>query len=154
MQFMSDHNGASPSMPIALGGAGALPFLLLALMVAIPGPFQGSCQFALTAYGAVILSFVGALHWAFAMTSGSLQARQRNLYYLWSVVPALLGWMALLVPLVISLLCLLTGFWLHYLLDRRIVTVVSLPVWYLPLRLALTFTVSLSLMVALAAALV
>lgn len=143
-----------PAVPRILGAAGAIPFVLLVAVSWIQGPHQAPSQYALLVYGAVILSFVGALHWAFAMIAAGLTERARNRHYLWSVVPALLGWVALLLPPVATLLLLVAGFWSHYLLDRRLAARVALPDWYLPLRLGLTLTVSLALLLALAAALV
>ena len=54
---------------------------------------------ALLAYGAVILSFVGALHWGFAMALGGLSDRERTHRFVWSVVPSLLAWPAVLLPM-------------------------------------------------------
>jgi len=142
-----------PAVPRALGAAGAVPFLILATMSWAHGPLQAPSQFALMAYGAVILSFVGALHWAFAMVADGLAERERSRHYLWSVVPALLGWIALLLPPVTSLILLIGGFWSHYLLDRQLAARATLPHWYLSLRLGLTLTVSLTLLLALAGAL-
>lgn len=141
-------------MPHALGAAGVIPFPLLTAMSWIQWPYQAPSQFALMAYGAVILSFVGALHWAFAMLADGLAERERTRHYLWSVLPALLGWIALLLPPVATLPLLLAGFWSHYLLDRRLAARVTLPHWYPPLRLGLTLTVSLALLLALAATLI
>lgn len=142
-----------PTVPRALGAAGAVPFLILTAMSWVQGPLQAPSQFALMAYGAVILSFVGALHWAFAMIADGLTERERTRHYLWSVAPALLGWIALLLPPVSSLILLIAGFWSHYLLDQKLAARAVLPDWYLPLRLGLTLTVSLALLLALAGAL-
>ena len=142
-----------PAVPRALGAAGAIPFLLLTAMSWVQWPYQAPSQFALMVYGAVILSFVGALHWAFAMILDGLAERERSRHYYWSVLPALLGWIALLLPPVPTLLLLLAGFWSNYLLDRRLAALATLPHWYLPLRLGLTLTVSLALLLVLAAVL-
>ncbi len=148
---MNPRFSPDPAVPRILGAAGAIPFLLLAVLSSIQGPYRESSQFALMAYGAVILSFVGALHWAFALVVEGLTERERGWHYLWSVVPALLGWLALQLPPVASLLLLAAGFWAHYLQDRRLAARITLPTWYLPLRLGLTLTVSLSLLAALVA---
>lgn len=71
----------SPALPTALpisvawlGYGGLLPFVALAgIGWWAPGtPLWGTPLWgtALLAYGAVILSFVGALHWGFAMVVG------------------------------------------------------------------------------------
>ncbi len=94
---------------------------------------------ALLAYGAVILSFVGALHWAFAMTLPALPESRRAWMYAWSTVPALMAWPALLVEPRVGSVILVAAFAIHYLQDRRLVALGSLPGWYLPLRLRLSF---------------
>jgi hypothetical protein len=65
---------------------------------------------ALIGYGAVILSFVGALHWAFAMVLPDLTEQQRTARFVWSVVPALLAWPALLVDATMASFLLIPGF--------------------------------------------
>jgi len=114
-----------------LSYAGALPFVATALAVRVD-PAQASLwAFALLAYGAVIVSFVGALHWGIAMTaSGSDKgfAQRLPVLYAWSVVPSVLAFVA------------------HYSLDRPLATAMNLPSWYLPLRLRLTLVACLSLL--------
>jgi hypothetical protein len=51
----------------------------------------------LTAYGAVILSFVGAVHWE-PPWYAQMRESERNVFMAWSVVPALAAWVALLMP--------------------------------------------------------
>jgi len=135
----------TPSTPRFLGVAGVLPFLLLAPLSVMEGPYQATGQDALIAYGAVILSFVGALHWAFAMLAEGLAEPERTRHYLWSVTPALIGWVAVWLPLETGLILLLAGFVFDFLFDRHLARRAALPIWYLPLRLGLTLTVSLTL---------
>lgn len=121
-----------------LGYGGLLPFLFLAIATWVD---LGRALFwnqALVAYGAVILSFVGALHWGFAMSLNDLGATRRQTVFVWSVMPALLAWLALLLaPLAASCL-LVAGFVAHYVQDLRLGRHASLPAWYRPLRLQLT----------------
>ena len=63
---------------------------------------------------------------------------ERDALYLWSVVPALLAWPALLLSGWTASALLVTGFLLHYRQDRRLVQRCALPSWYLPLRGRLT----------------
>lgn len=143
----------NPVMPVSaryLGLGGLLPFIALALASILdPARAQLWTQ-ALIAYGAIILSFVGALHWAFAMTAGGLSEAERGGRFAWSVTPALMAWVALLLvsawPL-LAVALLLSGFWLHYLQDRMLVRRADLPVWYLPLRLTLTSVASVCILV-------
>lgn len=68
--------------------------------------------------------------------------------YGWSVVPALVAWVALLLPVALAVAILIAGLWLHYAQDRRLARLISLPAWYLPLRLALTSAANLALVLA------
>lgn len=121
-----------------LGYGGLLPFTYLALAVPLDPTHAPLWRGTLIAYSAVILSFVGAVHWGFAMTQASLKPQQRSLAYVWSVVPALLGWVALLLPVAPASVVLIVGFVAHYALDRQLMRSADLPAWYLPLRLRLT----------------
>ncbi len=127
-----------PRMVAWLGYGGLIPFVALAAVAVVGGDYAGFCSYALFAYGAVILSFVGAVHWGFAMMCTDLGERHRNVTWGWSVVPALLGWLALLVAPVVAAVILVVGFLAQYLQDRRLSRQSSLPLWYLPLRLRLT----------------
>jgi len=136
-----------PVWPRRLGAAGALPFIFLGVLSWVDGPWQGELRFALLAYGAVILSFVGALHWAFAMLAPDMAETECRRAYAWSVVPALLGWVALLLPPSLAVALLLAGFWIHVSQDFRLARQIALPDWYLPLRLGLTSAASLGLII-------
>ena len=150
-----------PATVAWLGYGGLLPFALLAaatgaggsrsLQVAAPlqvgGPLLVHGGPALFAYGAVILSFVGALHWAFAMTLPDLPAPRRNAVFAWSVVPALLAWVALALAPAPAAVVLILGFLTQYGRDVALTRVTRLPAWYLPLRLRLTAVACLCLLV-------
>lgn len=135
----SAHDGATlPTVVVWLGYGGLLPFIALAL-AAITGwvPYF-AWGGALRGYGAVILGFVGALHWGFAMALAGLNPAQRQTAFVWSVVPSLLGWLALLAPPLAAVALLVVGFLAHYAQDLRLARLAPLPAWYLPLRLRLT----------------
>jgi uncharacterized membrane protein len=68
-----------------------------------------------------------------------------NKLFIWSVVPSLLGWVALLVEPAAGIALLITGFLTHYWQDVRLARILPLPSWYLPLRLQLTGVACLSL---------
>jgi hypothetical protein len=115
-----------------------VPFVVLATAAVVGRDYAGVCGYALFAYGAVILSFVGAVHWGFAMTLTDLSEQHRNSTWSWSVVPALLAWVALLVTPAAAGVILVVGFVAQYLQDRRLARQSAMPPWYLPLRLRLT----------------
>jgi uncharacterized membrane protein len=130
-----------------LGYGGLLPFVVLAAATWFDSSHSSLWRDALVAYGAVILSFVGALHWGFAMSQSDMAANQRTRSFVWSVVPSLLAWVALLMTPNYAILLLVAGFLMHFWQDKRLVQLVNLPAWYLPLRLQLTFVACVSLLV-------
>ena len=152
---MTPTSAEPPPRTVAwLGYGGLLPFVALAAAtVAAQLSGQNSGQnphawnAALLAYGAAILSFVGALHWGFAMTLRELTARQQTASFVWSVVPALVAWIALLTSPLVAAVLLVTGFCIHYRQDRRLAAHADLPGWYLPTRLRLTMVACLCLCV-------
>jgi Protein of unknown function (DUF3429) len=128
-----------------LGYGGLLPFVALAGAAWVDQNHSGLWRDALINYGAVILSFVGALHWGFAMSQSDMTTNQRTHSFVWSVVPSLLAWVALLMTPKYAVMLLVAGFLSHFWQDRRLVQRVNLPAWYLPLRSRLTFAAVLSL---------
>ena len=139
----------SPPCVVAwLGYGGLLPFLALAAASWVTD-FNGQAsplwQTALLAYGAAILSFVGALHWGFAMTLGGMGPARQTASFVWSVVPALVAWVALLASPVVAAGLLVAGFAAHYGCDRRMASHADLPAWYLPMRFRLTAVACLCL---------
>ena len=142
----------TPSSVVWLGYGGLLPFIALAAASFFSTEYGARCQVALILYGTVILSFVGALHWAFAMTLPSLSASKRSESFVWSVIPALLAWPAALLMVApvrdsfvsatigatVAAGLLVVGFISNYVQDVRLASVATIPAWYLPLRLRLT----------------
>ena len=147
----ADLPGRAETLPRAvawLAYGGLLPFVALAaasLVAQFNGIESSLWEAALITYGAAILSFVGALHWGFAMTLRGLTASQRTSSYVWSVVPALMAWVALLVVPLVATVVLVCGFIAHYWRDRALAAQADLPSWYLPMRLRLTGVACLSL---------
>lgn len=126
-----------------LGYGGLIPFFALSLLTLIGSEaVSGWANQALMAYGAVILSFVGALHWTRGLDAGNSSDAARLLSV--SVIPALLAWTALLLPAHAGLLLLAAGFGLLYAYDR---TAWRLSPWFLSLRSHLTAGAVGSLMV-------
>jgi Protein of unknown function (DUF3429) len=124
-----------------LGYGGLLPFVGLALLMwAVPARLQPMMALALVAYGAVIASFLGGVHWGTGFLMGEAAPR---LQFVWGVVPSLVGWLALLLPARAGLpvlALLLAG---CYAVDRMTYPAVGLGRW-LPMRLQLTVVAALS----------
>ena len=132
--------------PKILGYLGLIPFIVPASLMY----FDEQHHFVFWGYvlmssGALILTFVGALQWAFAMTLSDLLMRQRKWMYGWSVVPSLVAWAAMLMSPMVAffLIAIFMAFALW--MDAQLSRLVSLPNWYLPLRIRLTIVAILSL---------
>ena len=139
---------SSPNMPRFLGWAGLIPFGFAAL-----GTHSGIDALVLysllggTAYGAVILSFLGAVHWGLAM-----QDDRSPYWYVWSITPALFGAAAQLTPdFSIRIVLLILLFILVWLVDYLASKKGLIPAWYQRLRSLLTVGAIISLNVMLAA---
>ena len=87
-----------PKFAILLGLAGLLPFAACSLGALNPDPeLAERCLLALAAYGAVILAFLGGVHWGFALDgSGAQTVRVQRLRFGLGVLPSLVGWAGLL----------------------------------------------------------
>lgn len=116
-----------------LGYLGLIPFFAAAL-----GHVLGAPTAALgLAYGAVILSFLGGIHWGAALLAPQEGTARR---YVASVVPSLIGWMALWMPMPFAVFVLLGGFLGQWLYDRQ--AMVLWPDDFLKLRTHLTIGAS------------
>ena len=123
-----------------LGLAGLLPFVLGAAWVwTSRGAVQAQATAALAAYGAVIVSFLGGIHWGLAFRHAVPQRAR----LVWGVVPSLLAWLALALPTPLGLAGLGATLIACYRVDRRVYADEGVAAW-LPLRLRLTVVASLS----------
>jgi hypothetical protein len=137
-RFESTPEVQPPDYVALLGYGGLLPFVAFAVgHLSLPDVGLPWAQWLL-AYGAVILSFVGALHWAFGMTLKELSVNERSQRFVWSVVPALLGFVALVLPAPLGLTLLVAGFALAYWQDAVLANRVALAAWYPRLRARLS----------------
>jgi len=125
-----------------LGYAGLIPFLVFAAGSWVVLPYVNDSITILLNYAAIILSFMGAIHWGVAMAGDEIDSAK---YYVASVIPALLAWIALLLPQTMALSLLLSGFIGLLIYDSKVEKVQHLPSWYIPMRIRLTITVSLCL---------
>lgn len=135
-------NATDRRIPLSVllpGLAGLIPFVVLAfsnmLSLGLPPVIA---LLGLNTYGAVILSFVGAIWWGLAAAKG--KAAPSALMFSWSVVPALIGWFATLVAADIGLLMLMVGFLLQWIGDAWLVRAYPMiaPAWLFSLRTILT----------------
>jgi hypothetical protein len=95
-------------------------------------------------YGAVILSFMGGVQWGFAMHVRDGDGAVGRL--IWSVVPSLMAWAAVMADPLIGPLGLAGGLFLTWLYEQRAVLRKSLPDWYRSLRHLLTVVAMLCML--------
>ena len=128
-----------------LGYAGLIPFIVFSVLSVVDFKSVIDPHLYLTTYAAIILSFMGAIHWGVAMVSeDTLSARQLGI----SVIPPLLGWIALLLPTVYGYSLLIISFSLLCMLDKHYHMQKAFPAWYYPMRVILTSIVVLCLILA------
>jgi hypothetical protein len=125
-----------------LGYAGLIPFATFSIGSWIPLPFISDAVQILISYAAIILSFMGAVHWGLAMSKAN---QQRSQYFIASVIPALTAWVALLLPDTLALVVLLCAFIALFAYDRAVKIPQELPDWYIPMRKKLTLVVLICL---------
>jgi len=114
-----------------LGYGGLVPFAICAFAAYGGDPVIAAYgRIGAAGYGAVILSFVGAVHWGLAMQD------HRHPYWLgWSVVPALLAWAAItILDVRFSMLAMVPAYTLAWSVDRQAFKRNLLPAWYMSLR--------------------
>ena len=137
-----------PGVVAILGYGGLVPFLVFAIGLGMNLRIAGlDWLYLLIAYGTAILSFVGALHWAFAMMIPAMSETRRRQAYGWSVLPALMGFVALAIDSPLSCTLLISGFVLAYWQDADLANRVALPAWYPRLRAHLSIVACICLLV-------
>ena len=137
-----------PSAAKWLGALGASPFIILAFSGAFLENFlQERIHFALAAYGAVILSFLGGIHWGLAIARADPDQKNGATFARLgvSVIPSLVGWCALLLSAPIALPVMSIAFCGLLLFDWHVSLNMQAPAWYPKLRWPLTVIVVTSL---------
>ena len=129
---------APPAAALALGYAGLIPFVAGAVATwLLAGEARLQAAFWLAAYAAVIVSFLGGIHWGLGMLRGDAA------HFAWGVVPSLVAWPALLLPPAPALGVLSAAVLVCFVVDRRVYAACGLQAW-LALRLPLTAVAALS----------
>ena len=138
-----------PASAAWLGALGAVPFIALAgALMLLEGAQRPVVSHALLAYGAVILSFLGGIHWGLAIRDHrGVDMDRLGARLIMSVAPSLAGWIALLVAGTAGLLILAVAIAAMLLVDLRATRRGEAPPWYPKLRIPLSCVVVLSLLV-------
>ena len=129
-----------PRLAWVLGVAGLIPFVAGAALQGLSPPgWRMLAASALLTYGAVIVSFLGGIHWGLAMRQAQPAAAQLA----WGVLPSLLGWLAIALDSPWGHALLALSLVACYLVDRRSYRQFGLAGW-LPLRGMLTAVATVS----------
>lgn len=133
-------------LPIIFGYAGTLPFILFMLLSFVAN--EESTAKAITtlqmAYGAMILSFLGGIHWGQAIPSNNTkQLSFSMLLTIGSFGLMILGFFTPSLPLLL-MACL---FWAVYYADRNLMPLDYIPEGYFSFRRNLTIIVSGTLLI-------
>jgi hypothetical protein len=129
-----------PPAALRLAYAGLVPFVLGALLLWLVRPdAHPYVAGALAGYGAVIVSFLGGIHWGF----GFVQAQPDARLFAWGVVPSLVAWVAVVLPPYAGLVVLGAMLVVCYLVDRRVYPGQGAARW-LTLRFRLSAVAALS----------
>lgn len=106
-----------PQTALRLGHAALVPFVAGAALVwIVNAEAHEYATLALAAYAALVISFLGGVHWGLALAQRAPLAS----LFAWGAAQALLGWVAVMMPprsgLVIDGIVLVAG----YLVDRKV----------------------------------
>lgn len=112
-----------PSIVRILGYAGLIPFIGLAFIVQLAdSPNDLIALESLVAYGAVIVSFLGALHWGACFKTIGTSTQNRWLdhsVWIWGIMPALIAWLAIHIFIPLALLLLAATLIVQRAIDQR-----------------------------------
>lgn len=131
--------------PVALrlAYAGLIPFVLGALLIWLLAGYNLEAHafvaLGLSAYAAVIISFLGGIHWGLAMR----QQIPSPAPFVWGVVPSLLAWVGVVMPAYAGLALHGLVLVICYLVDRRFYPALGASAW-LTLRFRLSAVAALS----------
>jgi hypothetical protein len=148
---------SSPTIPMpaaVLGYAGLVPFAIGAIGAwVMPLPYAAYMASAQIYYAAIILSFLGAVHWGWVLQRDFHAPTSPWEPYVWGITPAVLAWIivavssfplidrpgATLLRLDQTVALLIAGLLLSLLIDLKRIREGRFPGWYRRLRLHLTF---------------
>lgn len=119
-------NNKISSVGRLLGYSGLVPFVTLAGLSFFVSPSQRpAVMFSLLAYGATIVSFLGAIYWGLTMIESTPSKQQ----LVWGVVPSLLAWISLMIQVEFGLLVVAAVLLLCLVIDYKIYPNFGLDHW-------------------------
>jgi uncharacterized membrane protein YhdT len=139
-------------LPLILTVASIVPFVVLSVMVSMRlFPDYRTVTEVLLTYAAVIISFLGGIHWGLGVAQSTRNRRIANLLIAESVLPALIAWGVLLSfhqQIHIKLLVMTLLYVFVWAIDSLLYNNDMVPQWFFTLRCIVTPIVVVSLYVA------
>ncbi len=136
---------ATRTLAYGLGFLGLIPFIVMALLIAVAPTDAPLLSRALLYYGATILAFLGGVYWGLSLPADE---SVHPIFLALAVVPQLIGFGALLSPAplahatlgaaLVSVLVIDVAYWRKSLVPR----------WFLPLRVTLSLVAAISMLAA------
>jgi hypothetical protein len=123
-----------------LGLGGLIPFLGLGAASVLSPTYASAAAGLQKDYAALILAFLGAMHWGATLTGGQTGHITARTWFalIWGITPALWAWFATGLPFHTSMVVLMTGLGTALLVDALTRRWYRWPAWFVPLRLMLT----------------
>ena len=134
-----------PTPALVWGWGGVIPFASICLILGFAEPSLAAfSQKVLVPYGAIILTFMGGVHWGLQM----VREAPENLLYTTGIGPSMFAVLAILLPVQPALIILSVGFVGLLLFDLWLMREGRVPRWYGRLRIQLTSAVLICLTIA------
>ena len=131
-------NNLNQKLVTRLGFAGLIPFVLLTIICWLaPADLLNNFIRAQLAYGIVILSFFGGVHWGMVLVGNGKDDELNRKAMIWGVLPVLIAWCTMGYML-FAFLVQVVGFIVAYKNDKKLYESYSVPAWFINLRLQLT----------------
>ncbi len=137
-------------LPLILALAGALPFVALSVAVSFHlFPNIKAVSAVLLTYAAVIISFLGGIHWGIAVVRYADDRKIASWLIAESVSTSLIAWGILLMGDTFTQLLVLTLLYTFvWAIDSMLYSADMIPLWFFDLRCIITPVVMVSLYVA------
>ena len=141
----------TPWGALITGAAGLIVFFSFALAIAVGSPtIAVNAYLQLIHFSALMLSFIGAIHWGLAIGAQERGVTVPVWWYQASALPMTLGWLTLvLVSPTAKILLLSLGFLIAFMLDVSVTARHIAPLWHKNFRKFMTISVLIALAIAL-----
>ena len=137
------NNKSNIILPQVLGYCGLIPFIFsIICIIFIPSKsiFFINISFS---YGAIILTFVGAIYWGIAIKNSTKKGKVKdvNLMYIWSIIPSLLSVSFFYFSNDYRYLIIIFGYIICQLVDEYFFFLNKTSIWFIKLRRKLSLIV-------------